>query len=318
MVHAIDNDAHPFNQCEYSIIPGNESWKFLIDAELGVITSAYILDREESHMYYITVRAMDKDSFFLTSTAQVIVHVEDINDNKPTVVFPKGSNGSVPVSNKAPSGYLITRIIATDADFGNNAKLVYQITSGNGDNLFKLHTNSGYLTSDSSLVDIMYKEYTLEILIADEGEPSLSTTTVIEIVVDDSIPFTAQEDEKRIIGNSKIAIIISLSIASSFLTVILIIAIICMKRLEKRRSKVKKHQSRMENLKMLSIADVNMMHRRKDGNFNHEMQVSHLKQEKMTGLSGETREENPPDLWASHSEKVIHVHLIFIYLCFIL
>ncbi|MGH0119617.1 UNVERIFIED_CONTAM: hypothetical protein FKN15_058068, partial [Acipenser sinensis] len=68
----------------YSIIKGGE--KFRIDLNTGIITSSNMLDREQQKTYELIVRAKDMPGYEggFSSTASVIITLEDINDNVAT------------------------------------------------------------------------------------------------------------------------------------------------------------------------------------------------------------------------------------------
>ena len=58
--------------------------------------------------------------------AQVTVFISDLNDNPP--VFQQTSY-SVQVSEALPENSTILNVLATDADYGSNAEVVYTIES---------------------------------------------------------------------------------------------------------------------------------------------------------------------------------------------
>ncbi|MBN3277789.1 CADH5 protein, partial [Polyodon spathula] len=68
----------------YSIIKGGEN--FHIDLDTGIITSSNILDREQQKTYELVVKAKDMPGYEggFSSTASVIITLEDINDNAAT------------------------------------------------------------------------------------------------------------------------------------------------------------------------------------------------------------------------------------------
>jgi len=66
----------------------------------------------------------------------VTVHVDDVNDNAPTFVFPNSVNNTVHVTSAALSatssgpGHLLVAVCeATDPDDGPNARLTYEIVT---------------------------------------------------------------------------------------------------------------------------------------------------------------------------------------------
>lgn len=51
------------------------------------------LDREEKGIYHMTARMYDGNNRLIEDSGEFVVHVTDINDNRP--VFPKVYNGSI-------------------------------------------------------------------------------------------------------------------------------------------------------------------------------------------------------------------------------
>ena len=57
--------------------------KFSVDRYTGKITTSASLDREERSEYLLVVMATDSGLLPQSSTAQVVVQVEDVNDHAP-------------------------------------------------------------------------------------------------------------------------------------------------------------------------------------------------------------------------------------------
>ncbi|KFV01443.1 Protocadherin gamma-A9, partial [Tauraco erythrolophus] len=87
----------------------------------SVVTSRE-LDREEVSEYNVTVRAADGGSPSLRSSAVVALRVLDVNDNAP--VFAEARYSARVAENNA-AGALVLRVRATDADWGQNARVRY-------------------------------------------------------------------------------------------------------------------------------------------------------------------------------------------------
>ncbi|NXY79623.1 PCDG9 protein, partial [Glareola pratincola] len=110
------------------------------------VVTAGELDREAVSEYNVTVRAADGGSPSLWSSAvlslRVRVNVTDANDNAP--VFSK-SIYEARVRENVPSGSLVVRVRATDADAGSNGRVSYSF--GNVPDvvraLFSVESDSG-------------------------------------------------------------------------------------------------------------------------------------------------------------------------------
>ncbi|NWW41796.1 PCDGA protein, partial [Panurus biarmicus] len=85
------------------------------------------LDREQVSEYNVTVRAADGGSPALQSSAVLALRVLDVNDNAP--VFAEERYSARLAENNA-AGALVLRVRATDADWGQNARVRYRLSEG--------------------------------------------------------------------------------------------------------------------------------------------------------------------------------------------
>ncbi|XP_005077288.2 cadherin-19 [Mesocricetus auratus] len=99
---------------------------FSVEPTTGVIRVSSKLDRELQDTYCIIIQARDMlgQPGALSGTAMVLITLSDINDNKP--IF-KESFYRFTVSESAPSGTTIGKIMAYDDDTGENAEMDYSI-----------------------------------------------------------------------------------------------------------------------------------------------------------------------------------------------
>lgn len=82
-VKAMDRDLGGDSGITYSIVQPEREHLFNIDPTSGLITTAAGLDHEREMELRFLVVASDGGSPSLSSTATVIIHVVDVNDNKP-------------------------------------------------------------------------------------------------------------------------------------------------------------------------------------------------------------------------------------------
>lgn len=81
---------------------------------------------------------------FFIFQVMVGVRVLDINDNDPVLLnLPM----NITVSENTPVSNFVTRILARDADSGQNALLTYNITAGNRENAFYINGTVRLLAS---------------------------------------------------------------------------------------------------------------------------------------------------------------------------
>ncbi|NXR44286.1 PCDBC protein, partial [Hippolais icterina] len=99
-----------------------------VNSESGHVFVLRPLDYERLRQTQVTVSASDAGSPPLRANVTVRLVVLDENDNAPLVLYPgqessPASTELVPVS--AEAGYLITKVVAVDADSGQNSWLSY-------------------------------------------------------------------------------------------------------------------------------------------------------------------------------------------------
>lgn len=85
-------------------------------------------------------------------------------------------------------GYLVTKVVAVDADSGQNAWLSYQLLKATEPGLFSVGLHSGEIRTARSFVDKDALKQSLVVLVKDNGQPPLSATATVTVVVADSIP----------------------------------------------------------------------------------------------------------------------------------
>ncbi|XP_023674182.1 protocadherin-10b isoform X4 [Paramormyrops kingsleyae] len=195
-VSASDPDVGQNALISYSIvecdIQGMSVFTYVsINSENGYLYALRSFDYEQLKDFSFMVQAKDSGSPELTSNATVNVIIVDQNDNAPTVIAPVGKNGTAkePLPRSAEPGYLVTRIVAMDADDGENARLSYSIQKGNENGMFRMDWRTGELRTArrvSSKRD-PHQLYDLLIEVRDHGQPPLSSTASVIIMIVDSI-----------------------------------------------------------------------------------------------------------------------------------
>ncbi|GCB65966.1 hypothetical protein scyTo_0000519 [Scyliorhinus torazame] len=133
-------------------------------------------------MFQIQAQVRDAGVPPLSSSATLNVIILDQNDNAPVIVSPSAQSGSAGVEvvpQSAGQGYLVTKIIATDADSGQNARLLYQILESTDPSLFSVAGNSGDIRTNRSILEQDGPTCLLVFLVMDNGQPSPSTTATI-------------------------------------------------------------------------------------------------------------------------------------------
>ncbi|KAK2849145.1 hypothetical protein Q5P01_008979 [Channa striata] len=190
-ISADDADIDQNAQVSYKIVESNGSSLPLstiinINSETGDIVSLQSFNYEEMKTFQFKVQATDSGVPPLSSNVTVNVFILDENDNSPAILAPYSEHGSVNSENipySAEAGYFVAKIRAVDADSGYNALLSYHLSEPKGNNLFRIGTSTGEIRTKRRMSDNDLKTHPLVVLVSDNGEPSLSATVSIDVVV---------------------------------------------------------------------------------------------------------------------------------------
>ncbi|XP_029959557.1 protocadherin alpha-13-like isoform X18 [Salarias fasciatus] len=193
-ISALDPDLQSNARLSYSLldsVPRNIPLSSVlnINSETGEIISLQSFNFEELKTFQFKVQATDSGVPPLSSNVTVNVLVLDENDNIPTILAPYSEHGSVNSENipySAEAGYFVAKIRAVDADSGYNALLSYHLSEPKGNNLFRIGTSTGEIRTKRRMSDNDLKTHPLVVLVSDNGEPSLSATVSIDVVVVES------------------------------------------------------------------------------------------------------------------------------------
>uniref|UniRef100_A0A8C2K7I7 Protocadherin 2 alpha b 10 n=1 Tax=Cyprinus carpio TaxID=7962 RepID=A0A8C2K7I7_CYPCA len=192
-VSAFDPDLGDNARITYSLQESSKSGPIRsminINSESGDIHSLQSFNYEEIKAFEFKVQATDSGVPPLSSNVTVNVFILDENDNSPGILAPYSELGSVNTENvpySADAGYFVAKVRAVDADSGYNALLSYHISEPKGNNLFRIGTSSGEIRTKRRMSDNDLKTHPLVILVCDNGEPSLSATVSIDVVVVES------------------------------------------------------------------------------------------------------------------------------------
>ncbi|XP_064874621.1 protocadherin alpha-8-like isoform X3 [Oncorhynchus nerka] len=188
---AFDPDSDQNAKMTYSLLETRVpiSSSVNINSDTGDIVSLQSFNYEEIKTFQVKVQATDSGVPPLSSNVTVNVFILDENDNSPGILAPYSEHGSVNTENvpySAEAGYFVAKIRAVDADSGYNALLSYHISEPKGTNLFRIGTSTGELRTKRRMSDNDLKTHPLVVLVSDNGEPSLSATVSIDVVVVES------------------------------------------------------------------------------------------------------------------------------------
>uniref|UniRef100_A0A663EWJ7 Cadherin domain-containing protein n=1 Tax=Aquila chrysaetos chrysaetos TaxID=223781 RepID=A0A663EWJ7_AQUCH len=190
------------SQLSFSIASGDSAGHFGIDNS-GVLSIRQPLDRESQSFYSLVVQVHDMaplPASRYTSTAQVSIILLDVNDSPPSFISPKLTY----VPENTPIDTIVFKAQATDPDSGPNSYIEYSLLRPLG-NKFSIGTIDGEVRLTGELDREAMSNYTLTVVATDKGQPSLSSSTdVVVIVLDinDNNPLFAQKLYKVEVGEN--------------------------------------------------------------------------------------------------------------------
>ncbi|NXG08818.1 PCDG2 protein, partial [Sakesphorus luctuosus] len=151
------------------------------------VVTAREMDREQVSEYNLTVTAADGGSPSLQSSAVLPLRVLDVNDNAP--VFAQESYSARLAENNA-AGALVLRVRATDADWGQNARVRYRLSEGRVRGLplssyVSVQAETGALYALRSFDYEEVREVELWVRAEDGGSPALSSNVSVRLLIVD-------------------------------------------------------------------------------------------------------------------------------------
>ncbi|KAK2498181.1 hypothetical protein MC885_008414 [Smutsia gigantea] len=195
-VSASDPDLGPNGQVSYSIVASDLEPRALssyvsVSAQSGAVFAQRAFDHEQLRAFELTLQARDQGSPALGANVSLRVLVGDRNDNAPRVLYPAlGPDGSAlfdTVPRAAQPGYLVTKVVAVDADSGHNAWLSYHVLQASEPGLFSLGLRTGEVRTARALGDRDAARQRLLVAVRDGGQPPLSATATLHLVFADSL-----------------------------------------------------------------------------------------------------------------------------------
>ena len=165
----------------YSITDGNLDEAFELDGSTLLVSNVTAVDTELHPLYQLTVRATDGGG--KSTNVRVDVTITNINEHAPQF---GNSLYSVSVSEEEGLGYTVTPdIMAVDEDAEGG--VMYSITGGNAEGVFRIEPLSGLITLQKSVDREANDEYSLEITATDLAPApyTLNSTTVLNVTITD-------------------------------------------------------------------------------------------------------------------------------------
>ncbi|XP_061644600.1 protocadherin gamma-A10-like [Phyllopteryx taeniolatus] len=198
-----------------------------VDGDTGAVRAACSLDYEDLRSFRVHVVARDKGSPPLSSNVSVSVWIWDVNDNSPQILYPAPEGDSFMtelVPKAAHGGSVVSKVIAVDADSGQNARLSYHIVKATDPGLFTIGLHSGEIRTRRDIGQSDSMKQNLMVAVKDNGQPPLSATCSVYLLLSDNLAEVPElkdvsSDERE--KNSKVTsylLVALVSVSTFFLT----------------------------------------------------------------------------------------------------
>ncbi|KAM9226378.1 protocadherin gamma-A12-like [Leptosomus discolor] len=175
-----------------------------VQAETGALYALRSFDYEEVREVGLWVRAEDGGAPALSSNVSVRLVIVDENDNAPQVLYPPpaasasagsgsrsgsvwGWSGVELAPRSAEPGSLVAKVVAVDADAGQNAWLSYELAKATEPGLFRVGLHSGEVRTARSPLARDASRQSLVVVVKDHGRPALSATATLTVVLAESV-----------------------------------------------------------------------------------------------------------------------------------
>ncbi|XP_075268371.1 protocadherin gamma-A12-like [Opisthocomus hoazin] len=171
-----------------------------VQAETGALYALRSFDYEEVREVGLWVRAEDGGAPALSSNVSVRLVIVDENDNAPQVLYPQpapaqgsgsgwgwGWAGVELAARSAEAGALVAKVVAVDADAGQNAWLSYELAKATEPGLFRVGLHSGEVRTARVPLARDAARQSLVVVVKDHGRPALSATATLTVVLAESV-----------------------------------------------------------------------------------------------------------------------------------
>ncbi|CAD5116988.1 DgyrCDS5822 [Dimorphilus gyrociliatus] len=179
-VMARDDDANENSRMTFRIIKGNTGNSFRLVQKSDTMASIVVtkaLNHTVTSQYILEVEA--RDSGGKTDVTNVIINVTDTNDHAP---YFRNLPSVVVVPEDTKVGGWVVHIDAYDKDFGENAKIHYEIEKND---FFAIKPRTGNITVIGELDTEKISSIPLLIYITDSGKPPKANTAQIQFNIKD-------------------------------------------------------------------------------------------------------------------------------------
>ncbi|MEE6478640.1 hypothetical protein FKM82_011915, partial [Ascaphus truei] len=244
-VYASDLDLNENAQIIYSVLSNKVeehpvSSYVSINSVTGVVYAQSSFDYEQLRDFQIQVMAKDNGSPQLSCNVSVKICIIDKNDNFPKILYPSTDTEGTALFEFIPRSserdYLVTKVVAVDADSGHNAWLSYHLLQVSDSSFFIIGQHTGEIRIARTFQDPDALKQIVVVMVKDNGNPSLSATVTINLIVAENFQqvlpeLSNQPNDLDTQSNVTFYLVISIALISFLfiLTVILTVISKCRK-----------------------------------------------------------------------------------------
>ncbi|NXP44176.1 PCDBG protein, partial [Heliornis fulica] len=189
-VNTTDSDVGKNAHVKYALVQqdGKEYPEVSVNSENGDVYVLHPLDYEKVRAFEVVVCAADDGSPPLSAQAVLRIAVQDENDNAPVVLHPPPDSNTAAgelVSRWVQADYLVAKVVAVDADAGQNAWLSYELAKATEPGLFRVGLHSGEVRTARAVSERDVARQKLVVVVRDRGQPPRSATATLGIALVD-------------------------------------------------------------------------------------------------------------------------------------
>ncbi|XP_075066030.1 protocadherin gamma-B5-like isoform X8 [Mixophyes fleayi] len=237
-VQATDLDTEENGKITYSIVNSDMDkfpvFSFLsINPVTGVLYAQRSFDYEDQKEFHIQIIAKDNGLPFLSTNTTLTICVVDQNDNTPKILYPSPESENVfeMVPLVSEQGYLVTKVVAVDADSGHNGWLSYNFIQASEPFYFTIGYNTGEIRTSRIFQEKDNFRQRLVVLVKDNGVPSLSATVTLNLVAAEDFQHVVPElgiqpTNGETQSNVQFYLVIALALITFFFMLTVILAVL--------------------------------------------------------------------------------------------
>ncbi len=162
---------------DYDIISGNDNGLFTISTTGELSANGVVFNFEETQEYVLEVRAEDDGLGNVSSTQQITINVNDVNEFDPVITGVSGT-----IAENSDAGIEVATVEASDADTFQT--LSYEITEGNEVGNFAIDEN-GVITTLAAIDFELAPIINLMVAVSDDVAPIRTSSQEVVITVTD-------------------------------------------------------------------------------------------------------------------------------------